>query len=88
MLAKLGAIGATTDTAYGGDLLRYDILISDTKVLLIHEDFLERITPLQDELSWVDTLLFYIPSGKKLQGKIKFPTISFAWAKGGFRSTE
>ncbi|MDY7035659.1 MAG: AMP-binding protein [Thermodesulfobacteriota bacterium] len=76
-LAKLGAVDSPINTAYKGDLLRHVIINSNTKVLLIYEDFLERIIPIQDELSCLENVVVYAPSGKRPDVKIKFPMITF-----------
>ena len=75
--AKLGAVDSPINTAYKGDLLKHVIRISDTKVLFVHEDFLERIIQIQDDLACVEKVLIYAPSGKKPDEKIKFPTLIY-----------
>ena len=64
-LSKLGGVDAPINTAYKGDLLRHVIRISDTRVILIHEDFVERLIPIQDDLTSVEKVVIYSPSGKK-----------------------
>ncbi|MDY7038115.1 MAG: AMP-binding protein [Thermodesulfobacteriota bacterium] len=76
-LSKLGGVDAPINTAYKGDLLRHVIRISDTRVILIHEDFVERLIPIQDDLTSVEKVVIYSPSGKKPAAKIKFPIITF-----------
>jgi len=76
-LAKLGAVDSSINTAFKGDLLRHVILLSDTKVLLVHGDFLERVIRIQDDLTCVEKVIIYSPSGKRAKGKIKYPTLTF-----------
>lgn len=76
-LAKLGAVGCPINIEYKGDLLRHVILISRAKALLIHETFLERILPIQDDLSCLEIVIVYNPSGKTSDAKIKFSTRTF-----------
>lgn len=76
-LAKLGAVDSSINTALKGDLLRHVILISNTKVLLIHEDFLEQIIKIQEDLACVEKVVIYAPSGKKPNGNLKFESITF-----------
>ena len=75
--AKLGAVECPINPAFLGDLLRHVINISNSKVLLIHEDFIDRVKSIQDDLSCVEKLVIYAPSGKRPDAKIKFPTITF-----------
>ena len=76
-LAKLGAVGCPINIAYKGDLLRHVILISDAKAVVIHEDFLERIIPLQDDLSCIEKVIIFNPSGKKPDVEIKLLIVTF-----------
>ena len=76
-LAKLGAVDSAINTAYKGDLLRHVIVNSRSRALLIHEDFVERIIPIQDELHGLEKVIVYGPSGKAIEGEIKFPVITF-----------
>ncbi|MDY7034853.1 MAG: AMP-binding protein [Thermodesulfobacteriota bacterium] len=76
-LAKLGGVDSPINTAYKGDLLKHVIVNSNTKVLFIFEDFLERIVPIQDELSCLEKIVVYAPSGKRTHAEIRFPMITF-----------
>lgn len=75
-LAKLGAIDAPINTAYKGDLLKHVINICDAKVMLIHEQFLERLTLIQDDLVSLEKLVVLRPSGEKAKIDLKFQMIS------------
>lgn len=76
-LAKLGAVDSSINTAFKGDLLKHVILISDTKVLLVHEDFLDRIIKIQDELTCVKKVVVFTQTGKKPKWEMKIPSITF-----------
>lgn len=76
-LAKLGGVDNPINTAYKGDLLRHVISLSDSKVVLIHEDFLDRIVTIQDELPKLEKIVLYAPSGKKPQVSLKIPIIPY-----------
>lgn len=75
--AKLGVVESPINPALLGDVLRHVILITNAKALLIHEDFIDRIKSLQDELTCVEKVIIYSPSGKKPKSELKFPTILF-----------
>lgn len=76
-LAKLGAVDNPINIAYKGDLLRHVIVNSGTKVLLIYNEYLERIVPIQDQLHGLEKIIIYGPADKELKKKIKFPSLSF-----------
>lgn len=75
--AKLGIVECPINPALLGDLLRHVILTSNAKVLLVHEDFIERIKSIQDDLTCVEKVIIYAPLGKRPDAKIKFPMITF-----------
>jgi crotonobetaine/carnitine-CoA ligase len=75
--AKLGVVESPINSALLGDLLRHVIHISNAKVLLIHEDFIDRIQSIQGDLTCVEKVIIYAPSGKRPDAKIKFPMITF-----------
>lgn len=75
-LAKLGAVDSPINIAYKGDLLRHVIVNSNTRVLVIHEDFAERILPIQAELPGLERVVIY-GSADKIKEKIKFPVITY-----------
>ena len=76
-LAKLGGVDNPINTAYKGDLLRHVISLSDSRVILIHEDFLERIELIQDELPKLEKIILYAPSGQKPEVDLKIPIIPY-----------
>jgi len=49
--AKLGAVEVPINTAYKGDLLRHIIDNSDSKILIIDGDMLDRLLLIKDELT-------------------------------------
>jgi crotonobetaine/carnitine-CoA ligase len=82
-LAKIGGVDNPINTAYKGDLLRHVISLSDSKAVLIHEDFLDRIVPIQEELPKLEKIILYAPSGKRPQVNLKFPIIPYEDMLGG-----
>lgn len=75
-LAKLGAIDAPINTAYKGELLKHVINICDARVMFIHEQFLERLILIQDELVSLEKLVVFCPSGETPRTDLKFQTIT------------
>jgi len=49
--SKLGAVEVPINTAYKGDLLKHIINNSESKVLIIDSDFLERLLPIKEDLT-------------------------------------
>ncbi len=74
-LARLGAVDSPINTAYKGDLLRHVITNSSSKILLIHEEFLERIILIQSELPTLEKIIIY--PKVKTKPDLKFPILSF-----------
>ncbi len=56
-IAKLGAVDTPINTAYKGDLLRHVIEICKAKVMIVDEEFVDRIKFIEDELSILETKL-------------------------------
>ncbi len=75
-LAKLGAIDAPINTAYKGELLKHVINICDARVMLIHEQFLERLALIQDDLVSLEKIVVFCPSGEAPQSDLKFEMIT------------
>ncbi|MEJ2098794.1 MAG: AMP-binding protein [Desulfobacterales bacterium] len=54
---KLGAVEVPINTAYKGDLLRHIINNSDSKILIIDEDMLDRLLLIKDDLTKLEQVL-------------------------------
>ncbi|MDO8785161.1 MAG: AMP-binding protein, partial [Syntrophales bacterium] len=76
-LAKLGAIDSPINTAYKGDLLRHVINISGAKVILIHEEFLDRIKFIEKELPNIEKVIVFSPQKKEINSNLRVPVIPF-----------
>ncbi len=74
-LGKIGAVDNPINTAYKGDILRHIIVNSKSKLLLVHEQFLDRIQFIQDDLTCLEGVILY--SEGKVQTDLKFPIHSF-----------
>jgi crotonobetaine/carnitine-CoA ligase len=74
-LGKIGAVDNPINTAYKGDILRHLIVNSQSKLLLVHEKFLDRIQFIQDDLTGLEGVIIY--SEGKVKTDLKFPTRSF-----------
>ncbi len=58
-ILKAGGIMAPINTAYKMDFLEYIIDNSDSKVLFIAEEYLERIAPIQDKIPQVEKIIVW-----------------------------
>ena len=74
-LAKIGAVDNPINTAYRGDILRHLIVNSGSKLLFVHEQFLDRIQFIQDDLTGLEGVIIY--SEGKVKADLKLPTHSF-----------
>jgi crotonobetaine/carnitine-CoA ligase len=74
-LGKIGAVDNPINTAYKGDILRHLIVNSESKLLLLHKQFLDRIEFIQDDLTCLKGVILY--SEEKVQTDLKFPTYFF-----------
>lgn len=75
-LAKIGAVDNPINTAYRGDVLRHVIVNSNSKVLLVHEQFLDRVQFIQDELAGLEKVIIYSQEGE-VKADLKFPVYPF-----------
>ena len=75
-LAKIGAVDNPINTAYRGDVLRHVIVNSNSKVLLVHEQFLDRVQFVQDELITLEKVIIYSPKGE-VKADLKFSIFPF-----------
>lgn len=64
-ILKAGGVMAPINNAYKMDFLEYVIDNSDTKVLFISEDYLERITPIQDRIPSLTKIVVLTKGGAR-----------------------
>ncbi|UCG63718.1 MAG: AMP-binding protein [Deltaproteobacteria bacterium] len=76
-LAKMGGIEVPVNTAYRGDILRHVITNSDSRVLVVHEHFLDRLRFIQHELPTLEKVIVYSPGVEATDINLKFPTYPF-----------
>ena len=74
-LAKIGAIDNPINVSYKGDVLRHLIVNSKSKIVVIHEQFLEQIQFIQHELKGVERIIVY--PRKKHGLRLEIPSLSF-----------
>jgi len=56
-LSRLGAVEVPINTAYKGDLLEYILNFSGAKTLVIEEEYLERLRPLEGNLEGIEKIV-------------------------------
>jgi carnitine-CoA ligase len=64
-ILKAGGIMAPINTAYKMDFLQYIIDNSDSKVLFVAEEYLERIAPIQDRIPQVEKIVVWTRNGTR-----------------------
>ncbi len=67
-LARLGAVEVPINTAYKGDLLEHVIVSSDSTALIIEEEWLERVVPLEGRLSKLERVVVRGAAGAANKG--------------------
>jgi len=86
-ILKLGAIMVPINTAYKMDFLQYIVDSSDSKVLFIAEEYLDRLPPIASELPGLERVIVWTRTGSKefdSHGFDTAPTMSFAeFMEGG-----
>jgi crotonobetaine/carnitine-CoA ligase len=77
-LTKIGVVEVPINTAYKGDLLQYIINICDAKIILIEEQFLERIKMIENDLKNIQNLIvFSDKSDNEISNPTGFKMVSF-----------
>ncbi|MDO8738823.1 AMP-binding protein, partial [Candidatus Deferrimicrobium sp.] len=56
-LSRLGAVEVPINTAYKGDLLEYILNFSGAKILVIEEEYLERLRPVERNLEGIEKIV-------------------------------
>ncbi|GIW47091.1 MAG: ATP-dependent acyl-CoA ligase [Deltaproteobacteria bacterium] len=64
-ILKAGGIMAPVNTAYKMDFLQYIIDNSDSKVLFVADEYLDRIAPIQDRIPQVEKIVVWTKDGSK-----------------------
>ncbi|OPY79376.1 MAG: Long-chain-fatty-acid--CoA ligase [Syntrophorhabdus sp. PtaU1.Bin153] len=73
--AKAGAVEVPINTSYKGEFLRHIIDQSDSKMLVIGEEFLDRVPLIQDDLKKLEKIIV-LGDRNKVDG-LKIPVIGF-----------
>jgi crotonobetaine/carnitine-CoA ligase len=71
--AKLGAVEVPINTAYKGDLLRHIIDNSDSKILIIDGDMLDRLLLIKDELTKLEQIICHGEIDKNISKALPVP---------------
>jgi len=69
-ISKLGAIEVPINTAHKGDLLTYMLDRSDSRILVVQSEFLDRVAPILQNLPRLESLIILQESGEA------FPTLA------------
>jgi crotonobetaine/carnitine-CoA ligase len=64
-ILKAGGIMAPVNTAYKMDFLQYIVDNSDSRVLFVAEEYLERIAPIQDRIPKVEKIIIWTRKGTR-----------------------
>jgi len=73
-LAKIGAVNVPVNNMYKGEFLRYIIDHSDSKIIIIHNQFLERLKLLEKDLPKLEKVILF---GGASQVEVGFTIIPF-----------
>ena len=73
-LARIGAVEVPINTAYKGDLLEHVIVSSDSTVLIIEDEWLGRVAPLEGRLAKLERVLVRGP-GKAVPKVLQAETV-------------
>jgi len=73
-LAKIGAVTVPVNSLYKGEFLRYTIDHSDSKLIVMHSQFLERLKLVEDKLPKLEKVIVVDMKGP---AQVNFPTVPF-----------
>ena len=76
-LSKIGAVEVTVNTFHKGEFLRYNIDQSDSRMLVIHSDYLERMGLIQDQLPKLEKVIVVGGIDEEKAKAMKIPLMSF-----------
>jgi crotonobetaine/carnitine-CoA ligase len=75
--AKIGAVEVPINTSYKGEYLRHIVDQSDSKILVIAKEFLDRVTLIEDALKKVETIVVLGGLDEEEKKKHRIPMTSF-----------
>ena len=75
--AKIGAVEVPINTSYKGEYLRHIVDQSDSKILVIAKEFLDRVTLIEDSLKKVETIVVLGGLDEEEKKKHRIPVTSF-----------
>ena len=58
-MSKLGVVEVPINTAYKGDLFEYLLNYSDAEILIIEDEFLERLKFVEDQLTHLKQIIIH-----------------------------
>ena len=76
-LAKIGAVEVPVNTSYKGEFLRHIVDQSDSKVLVIAEEFLDRLRLIENSLNKLEKVVVFGTLQRQKKGESKIPMMSF-----------
>ena len=76
-LAKIGAVEVPVNTSYKGEFLRHIVDQSDSKVLVIAEEFLGRLKLIEESLNKLEKVVVFGTLQRQEKGEFKIPMMSF-----------
>ncbi len=76
--AKIGAVEVPINTSYKGEFLRHIVDQSDSRVLVVDGQYLERLLLIQDDLRVLEKVVVVGECPKETLGALRIPAVSFA----------
>jgi len=76
-LAKIGAVEVPVNTSYKGEFLRHIVDQSDSRIVVLAHEFLDRFKLIEDALKKLEKLVVLRDVGKQETSEFKIPMISF-----------
>jgi crotonobetaine/carnitine-CoA ligase len=75
--AKIGAVEVPINTSYKGEFLRHIIDQSDSKMLIIDREYLNRVLPIQDELKKLQKVVVVGGLDTEVVSKLRFTVMTY-----------
>jgi crotonobetaine/carnitine-CoA ligase len=76
-LAKIGAVEVPVNTNYKGEFLRHIVDQSDSRILLIDRQYLDRLKIIEDDLKKLEKVIVLGAQEKQESNEIQIPTINY-----------
>lgn len=76
-LAKIGAVEVPVNTAFKGDFLSYIVNNSDSKILVIDEQFLDRLKFIENDLQTLEKVIV-VRQDSMSPVQVRFPVLSYS----------